>query len=73
MVCMPKKATIAQVAKLSGLTSPYSHIAFNIFEVVAISGEKIPAANSILDFGYGKSKRDGIEVVEFPAISIQRG
>jgi hypothetical protein len=40
---------------------------------VAISGEKIPAANSILDFGYGKSKRDGLEVVEFPAISIQRG
>ena len=73
---MPNKATIEQGARLAELAKSYSDIAFNTLVDVAINGTsdsaRIAAANSILDRGYGKPKSDGVEVVELPAIVIQR-
>ena len=74
--CMPNRATIEQGARLAELAKSYSDIAFNTLVDVAINGTsdsaRIAAANSILDRGYGKPKSDGVEVVELPAMVIQR-
>ena len=64
---MEQAARLAELAK---------SVAFNTLVDVAINGTsdsaRIAAANSILDRGYGKPKSDGVEVVELPAIVIQR-
>ena len=69
----PNEATMEQAARRAELAKS---VAFNTLVDVAINGTsdsaRIAAANSILDRGYGKPKSDGIEVVELPAIVIQR-
>ena len=73
---VPNKATIEQGARLSELAKSYTDIAFSTLVDVAINGSsdtaRIAAANSILDRGYGKPKADLGEVVDLPAIVIQR-
>lgn len=70
------KATREQGARLSELAKSYTDIAFSTLVDVAINGSsdaaRIAAANSILDRGYGKPKADLEEVVDLPAIVIQR-
>ena len=72
----PNKATKEQGARLSELAKSYTDIAFSTLVEVAMSGSsdtaRIAAANSILDRGYGKPKADLEEVVDLPAIVIQR-
>ena len=73
---VPNKATREQGARLSELAKSYTDIAFSTLVEVAMSGSsdtaRIAAANSILDRGYGKPKADLGEVVDLPAIVIQR-
>ena len=73
---VPNKATKEQGARLSELAKSYTDIAFSTLVEVAMSGSsdtaRIAAANSILDRGYGKPKADLGEVVDLPAIVIQR-
>ena len=61
---------------MSELAKSYTDIAFSTLVDVAINGSsdtaRIAAANSILDRGYGKPKADFEEVVDLPAIVIQR-
>jgi hypothetical protein len=61
---------------LSELARKHTKEAFYALLEVARDGQseraRISAANSILDRGYGKPKSDGVEVVELPAIVIQR-
>ena len=70
------QATREQGARLSELAKSYTDIAFSTLVDVAINGSsdtaRIAAANSILDRGYGKPKADLGEVVDLPAIVIQR-
>ena len=70
------KATKEQGARLSELAKSYTDIAFSTLVDVAMNGSsdtaRIAAANSILDRGYGKPKADLEEVVDLPAIVIQR-
>ena len=72
----PNKATREQGARLSELAKSYTDIAFSTLVDVAMNGSsdtaRIAAANSILDRGYGKPKADLGEVVDLPAIVIQR-
>ena len=72
----PNKATREQGARLSELAKSYTDIAFSTLLDVAINGSsdtaRIAAANSLLDRGYGKPKADLDEVVDLPAIVIQR-
>lgn len=72
----PNKATRQQGARLSELAKSYTDIAFSTLLDVAMNGSsdtaRIAAANSILDRGYGKPKADVEEVVDLPAIVIQR-
>ena len=73
---VPNKATREQGARLSELAKSYTDIAFSTLVDVAINGSsdtaRIAAANSILDRGYGRPKADLEEVVDRPAIVIQR-
>ena len=73
---MPNKATIEQGARLAELADSYSDIAFNTLVDVVINGTSdsawIAAANSTLDRGFGKPKSVRVEVVELPAMVIQR-
>ena len=73
---VPNKATREQGARLSELAKSYTDIAFSTLVDVAINGSsdtaRIAAANSIWDRGYGKPKADLDEVVDLPAIVIQR-
>ncbi len=73
---VPNKATREQGARLSELAKSYTDIAFSTLVDVALNGSsdtaRIAAANSILDRGYGKPKADLGEVVDLPAIVIQR-
>ena len=73
---VPNKATREQGARLSELAKSYTDIAFSTLVDVAMNGSsdtaRIAAANSILDRGYGKPKADLGEVVDLPAIVIQR-
>ena len=73
---VPNKATREQGARLSELAKSYTDIAFSTLVDVAMNGSsdaaRIAAANSILDRGYGKPKADLEEVVDLPAIVIQR-
>ena len=70
------KATKAQGARLSELAKSYTDIAFSTLVDVAMNGSsdtaRIGAANSILDRGYGKPKGNQEEVIDLPAIIIQR-
>ena len=70
------KATKPQGARLSETTKSYTDIAFSTLLDVAMNDSsdsaRIAAANSILDRGYGKPKADIDEVVDLPAIVIQR-
>ena len=70
------KATKEQGARLSELAKSYTDIAFSTLVDVPMNGSsdtaRIAAANSILDRGYGKPKADLEEVVDLPAIVIQR-
>lgn len=72
----PNKATREQGARLSELAKSYTDIAFSTLVDVAMNGSsdtaRIAAANSILDRGYGRPKADLEEVVDLPAIVIQR-
>ena len=72
----PNKATREQGARLSELAKSYTDIAFSTLLDVALNGSsdtaRIAVANSILDRGYGKAKADLDEVVDLPAIVIQR-
>jgi hypothetical protein len=73
---VPNKATREQGARLSELAKSYTDIAFITLLDVAMNGSsdtaRIAAANSILDRGYGKPKAAVEEVVDLPAIVIQR-
>ena len=73
---VPNKATREQGARLSELAKSYTDIALITLLDVAMNGSsdtaRIAAANSILDRGYGKPKADLEEVVDLPAIVIQR-
>ena len=75
-VGVPHKATREQGARLNELAKSYTDIAFSALLDVAMNGSsdtaRIAAANSILDRGYGKPKADLDEVVDLPAIVIQR-
>ena len=75
-VGVPNKATREQGARLTELAKSYTDIAFSTLLDVAMNGSsdtaRIAAANSILDRGYGKPKADLDEVVDLPAIVIQR-
>ena len=70
------KATKEQGARLSELAKSYTDIAFSTLVDVAINGSsdtaRIAAANSILDRGYGKPRADLEEIVDLPAIVIER-
>lgn len=72
----PNKSTKEQGARLSELAKLYTDIAFSTLVDVAMNGSsdtaRIAAANAILDRGYGKAKADLEEVVDLPAIVIQR-
>ena len=72
----PNKATREQGARLFELAKSYTDIAFSTLVDVAMNDSsdsaRIAAANSILDRGYGKPKADIDEVVDLPAIVIQR-
>ena len=76
LAVMHNRATIEQGARLAELAKSYSDIALNTLVVRAVYGfsdsARVVTANSILDRGYGKPKSDGVEVVELPAIVIQR-
>jgi hypothetical protein len=58
------------------LAKSYTDVAFSTLLDVAMNGSsdtaRIAAANSILDRGYGRPKADLEEVVDLPAIVIQR-
>ena len=73
---VPNKATREQGARLSELAKSYTDIAFSTLVDVAMNGSsdtaRVAAANSILERGYGKPKADLEEVVDLPAIGIQR-
>lgn len=73
---VPNKATKEQGARLSELAKSYTDIAFSTLVDVAMNSSsdtaRIAAANSILDRGYGRPKADLEEVVDLPAIVIQR-
>ena len=73
---VPNKATKEQGARFSDLAKSYTDIAFSTLVDVVINGSsdaaRVAAANSILDRGYGKPKADIDEVVDLPAIVIQR-
>ena len=70
------KATKEQGARLSELAKSRTDIAFSTLVDVAINGSsdtaRIAAANSILDRGYGKPRADLEEIVDLPAIVIER-
>ena len=72
----PNKAAREQGARLSEPAKSYTDIAFSTLVDVAMNDSsdsaRIAAANSILDRGYGKPKADIDEVVDLPAIVIQR-
>ena len=73
---VPNKATREQGARLSELAKSYTDIAFSTLVDVAMNGSsdtaRGAAANAILERGYGKPKADLAEVVDLPAIVIQR-
>ena len=58
------------------IAKSYKDIAFRTLVDVAMNGSsdtaRIAAANSILDRGYGRPKADLEQVVDLPAIVIQR-
>ena len=63
-------------ARSSELAKSYTDIAFSTLVDAAINGSsdtaRISAANSILARGYGKPKGNKEEVIDLPAIIIQR-
>lgn len=74
--CTPNKTLLEQGARLSKLAKSYTGVAFSTLVEVAMNGSsdraRIAAANSILDRGYGRPKAGLEEVVDLPAIVIQR-
>ena len=73
--CTPNKTLLEQGARLSKLAKSYTGVAFSTLVEVAMNASdraRIAAANSILDRGYGRPKAGLEEVVDLPAIFIQR-